>query len=277
MGWSLPRNGNWEAYGKADWPGLSHWPGALAVLARAGRVNGSPACSAASDPDQNARDGTMAKADAQRSMLADWPAEGLSPIEAIKRIAGAGRWQAYQDARAACRDIPLPLVAPRTLTEEQKARLAWCDVVREAAFGAVLDAWERGELELWAWRGDPSKAPELVQPIARSRLQWQIELGTFRIGIKFWVARFWRPTSAVSAQPKNPGGNPGVWDWEGMADQLRAKPVTFESRALFEEYLQSNVRRTDGRPRDGDPKITTVRRAIPRHDLDKIEGVHIKE
>jgi hypothetical protein len=116
--------------------------------------------------------------------------EWLTPIEAI----GAERWQAYRAAREACRDIPA-LIAPRIHTEEQQTRLARRSAAYKAAFGPVLDAWERGEWELWAWhRDDPTKPPELVQPIARPRLQWQLDKGIFRSGLKFLDARFRRPT-----------------------------------------------------------------------------------
>jgi hypothetical protein len=96
-----------------------------------------------------------------QSTTSDWPPEGVSPIEAIVRIVGAEWWQAY----IAARDTGIrPAVAGgRNRSSDECARLERRAAAYEAAFGPVLDAWEHGELELWAWRGDPTVPPELIQ------------------------------------------------------------------------------------------------------------------
>lgn len=76
-----------------------------------------------------------------------------------------------------------------------------------------------------------------------------------------------------ASDEKSRGGSPGIWNWEGLVPLLRDVKEPFESRTTFEEWCGDNVQRKDTRLRRNNPDVTTVRRAIRKHQLDKIAGV----
>jgi hypothetical protein len=124
-----------------------------------------------------------------------WPPEGLAPVEAIKRIADADRWQAYQSAREVCCSILLLVACRRDCTIEEYLELNRYEPTLHAAFDQVLDAWSRGELELCGRRSDPTAPVEPIPASARPHLKWDFdqEIATVRqTGTKFYEIRFRR-------------------------------------------------------------------------------------
>jgi hypothetical protein len=80
---------------------------------------------------------------------------------------------------------------------------------------------------------------------------------------------------AEPAPARDRGGRREIWNWKDLAAELPdiVKKKPFEDRQAFEEWLQINAQRLDGKPRKADPEINTVRRAIRRHHLDEIPGL----
>jgi hypothetical protein len=77
-------------------------------------------------------------------------------------------------------------------------------------------------------------------------------------------------TAAFAAsRPVNRGGSPGKWLWTELIPKLRQLQEPFATVGDFEEWLINNVERPYSRPRGVGPDITTVRRAIARHQLDQ--------
>lgn len=190
----------------------------------------------------------MANACSQ-STTSDWPPEGLSPIEAIVRIVGAEWWQAYMSARDTCRGIRPVVAGGRNRSSDEWARLERRAAAYEAAFGPVLDAWEHGELELWAWRGDPTVPPELIQAVARPYMRWQLDRGSFRIeGVLFRNALFrlsWGVRPAAASMRKTKANSRANWLHDAVERRVAAgdapRGITELSRQLAEEMKTSGL------------------------------------
>lgn len=69
-------------------------------------------------------------------------------------------------------------------------------------------------------------------------------------------------------------GRHDVWDWQELIVMLKRETRSFESMAIFEEWVCDNVGRADGKLRgNGRPQMRTVRAAICRHGLDRIAKI----
>jgi hypothetical protein len=168
-----------------------------------------------------------------QSTANDWPPEGLSPIEAIVRIVGAERWRTYMGARDTCRGIRPVVTGGRDRSSDERARLERRAAVYEAALGPVLDAWEHGELELWASRGDPTVPPELIQAVARPYMRWQLDRGSFRIeGVVFRNALFrlsWGVKPAAASMRKTKANSRANWLHDAVERRVAAKVIASSS------------------------------------------------
>jgi hypothetical protein len=109
----------------------------------------------------------------------------------MKRIAAPGQWDAYIAAREAVR--PLLMAGGPDYTVQDVVAASRHDAALDALFESVLDKWERGKLELYGRRGDPTAPAVPIPSSARPDLLWYLAREQIKVnptGMLIYSVRF---------------------------------------------------------------------------------------
>jgi hypothetical protein len=153
----------------------------------------------------------------------------------------------------------------------------------KSVFEALTRAARAGHYTLTGHRNDPSVPMQTIPPATlpsfrfnewdRSRL---IVDGSGAIwhGVTVWRIEVEAPDTEAGEdldEPKDRGGSPGVWDWEGLIPVLKEtkrKKQPFKDDDAFEDFCRINVQRRDSEAERGDdPELRTVKAAIKKYRL----------
>jgi hypothetical protein len=98
--------------------------------------------------------------------------------------------------------------------------------------------------------------------------------GTIWHGMRVWRAEVEVPDMEAGEdldEPKDRGGSPGVWNWEGLIPVLKEtkrKKQAFKDDDALADFCRINVRRRDSKAERGDdPDLRTVKAAIRKYHL----------
>jgi hypothetical protein len=109
--------------------------------------------------------------DTGKPTAAPWPAEGLSLLDTMARVAPKA-WHRYEAAKKAAASVPRHRrLAGGGATDYERTLIWTCDDAFKICLAILVAMWDRGELTAKGRRGDPLSAPIDIAPPKRG---WRV-------------------------------------------------------------------------------------------------------